>query len=262
MKFALTTNRARRAGFTLIELVVVLAILAALAGLIIPKVDFLKASSESASSASNMQDITSNLQLYRTTKSRYPMGMDSLLDTSGAIYSGLWNHTAGVPPSSLEVIDGSSLFTAMSHSLEYSSEDSGFVVYDHSATSTNYSNSATLANKRVLTGTAGSTQVVAIKAGNALLTKLGVTDPASVPATTRFLCFGVGPNTKSVGTTMTVAPLSSGIGAVTPATNYCRYIAVYEVNSAKNTTKLRGVLDPLLNNIDARLTGYYNNQPD
>jgi len=255
-------------GFTLIELVVVLAILAALAGLIIPKVDFLRSSAETSSSASNMQDITSNLQLYRTAKARYPMHVDSLLDSTGVIYSGIWNHTAGVPPSALEVISADTLFGAMSHSLEYTSAVapaiSGFVVYDHDTASTNYSNSATI--RRVIDGVAGATSnVVAVRttgtASVSFLKKLGYPDGVH-PANTRLVCFGIGPNTKAIGTTMTSAPLSAGIGSVTPATNYCRYIAVYEVNTSRNTTKLRGVLDPLLNNIDARLTGYYNNQPD
>lgn len=79
---------ARRCGFTLIELVVVLVIIATIAGFVLPQVAGLGRSSDMAASAKTQADLANNLQLFFVLQKRFPQGMDSLLDTTTAAFYG------------------------------------------------------------------------------------------------------------------------------------------------------------------------------
>ena len=76
--------RASVRGLTLIELVVVLAILAALAGLIIGNFPSLLSKSSGSTSANTIQDISRAMSVRFTTKGNYATGFDSLVDTGNA----------------------------------------------------------------------------------------------------------------------------------------------------------------------------------
>jgi len=79
--------RAQRA-FTLLELVIVLMILAALAGLVIAQVAQLGRTTDMAYTAKTGADLAENLQLHFVLNKRYPTHLDSLLvdaDASGSI---------------------------------------------------------------------------------------------------------------------------------------------------------------------------------
>jgi prepilin-type N-terminal cleavage/methylation domain-containing protein len=74
--------RARRipvGGFTLVELIVVLVIIAATAGLVIPAVAMMGRSTDMAVSADSQSAIANSIQQYFVLQKRYPQGMDSLL---------------------------------------------------------------------------------------------------------------------------------------------------------------------------------------
>lgn len=78
---------ARQAGFTLVELTVVLIIIATVAGLVIPAVASLGRSTDMAASAKTQQDLGANIQQFFVLQKRYPQGLDSLLvdaTTSGS----------------------------------------------------------------------------------------------------------------------------------------------------------------------------------
>jgi prepilin-type N-terminal cleavage/methylation domain-containing protein len=83
------TRRSRR-GFTLIELIVVLVILATVAGMVIPAVASLGRSTDMAASAKTQQDLGSNLQQFFVLQKRFPQGVDSLLqlDATGGTTPG------------------------------------------------------------------------------------------------------------------------------------------------------------------------------
>lgn len=75
-------------GFTLLELVIVLMILAALAGLVIAQVAQLGRTTDMAYTAKTGADLAENLQLHFVLNKRYPTHMDSLLvdaDNSGGV---------------------------------------------------------------------------------------------------------------------------------------------------------------------------------
>lgn len=77
----------RSAGFTLVELTVVLIIIATVAGLVIPAVATLGRSTDMAASAKTQQDLAANLQEFFVLQKRFPQGLDSLMidaTTSGS----------------------------------------------------------------------------------------------------------------------------------------------------------------------------------
>lgn len=74
-----STRSQRERGFTLVELIVVLVIIAAVSGLVIPSVAALGRSTDMAASAKTQQDLAANLQTFFVLQKRFPQGMDSLL---------------------------------------------------------------------------------------------------------------------------------------------------------------------------------------
>ncbi len=72
-----------RRGLTLIELTVVIAILAVLAMMLMPRLAFLRTMSLHASSATALQDTTQNLLTFHASQAKWPHRFDSLLATTG-----------------------------------------------------------------------------------------------------------------------------------------------------------------------------------
>lgn len=72
----------RQSGFTLIELMVVVIIIAALAGMVLPRV--IPASDEAKKNIArgDMANISVALKLYRLNQGTYPTSLDSLMDAT------------------------------------------------------------------------------------------------------------------------------------------------------------------------------------
>ncbi len=87
---------AAKRGLTLIELVVVMGILIALAGLVIPRLDYLAGQSSHAAAATNTGELFSMLQSYTISNGKYPDNLDLLVDSSGAAYSKVFS-SGGLP---------------------------------------------------------------------------------------------------------------------------------------------------------------------
>lgn len=85
-------TRRRSRGFTLVELLVVLAILGLLAGLVGPQVMKFLGSSKSKTAALQISDLAATLDLYRLELGRYPTtaeGLDALVKDPGNLPN--WN---------------------------------------------------------------------------------------------------------------------------------------------------------------------------
>jgi prepilin-type N-terminal cleavage/methylation domain-containing protein len=82
-------RRRRRQGLTLIELVVVVAVLAILAGFIVPRLGFVRNLAAESANATIISDSASQAVFYNTAVGHYPTGEDSLLDTANAVYANL-----------------------------------------------------------------------------------------------------------------------------------------------------------------------------
>lgn len=96
----------RRRGFTLLEMVLVLIILATIAGLVIPQLGFLGRTADMAATAKNQQDIANQLSLYFALQKKAPSNLDSLLTTGGNVIAPM--NTTGVEPATSNIITGTS----------------------------------------------------------------------------------------------------------------------------------------------------------
>lgn len=96
----------RRSGFTLIEMIVVLMIVAATAGLVIPAVAMLGRSSDMAVSGHTSASLAGNIQEFFLLQKRYPQGVDSLLVDGGHGVDATLGSSDGTPDS---------LYTAVTH---------------------------------------------------------------------------------------------------------------------------------------------------
>lgn len=79
-------------GFTLVELLVVLAILGLLAGLVGPQVMKFLGSSKSKTAALQLENLSSTLDIYRLEVGRYPSsteGLEALIKNPGSVAN--WN---------------------------------------------------------------------------------------------------------------------------------------------------------------------------
>lgn len=234
----------RRSGFTLIEMIVVLLIIATIAGFVIPQVAMIGRTSDMAASAKTQSDLANNIQLYFALQKRYPQGLDSLI-TSGtaAIYASdttdATTQTRGLPYSGADgtrmqdQLQVSALTNATGAEYLRSFTRAGFeLVYDHDIAVLNSNNSATVA--RPLTG---STQNVAeVIPTGALAAKLV---PQGLTSTQRLIALGVGPRNYAISKTMTNCPTYPGADG----RYYGRYIAIFMIYGNGERATLVGVVD-------------------
>lgn len=254
-------SRARRCGLTLIELVVVLAILASLAILIVPRLDSFKGQSDTAAAATNASELVSLLQLQKTSSGAYP-NFDLLLDETDATYSKLWS--TGGSPFTATTIPG----PGPSGSWYRSLLSGGIInVLKNSSTATNASSSGVATNLTVvqtaITGSGFKMAELNYSASAGTHPYVGAIDemifPGGVDSTgaalgtnVKLVAVGLGPNSGfAYGNTI---PLDSqGDDA---AATYCRYIAVFAIYKSGKAAELRMVTDHRLRPIDRLLSDY------
>ena len=109
----LTVKRKQR-GLTLIELVFVVAILAILAGFLVPRLGTVRNLAAAAGNADQTRAALDQSVLYNIEYGKYPGGEDSLLDSTGAVYSKLDAGLSGVlAPHTLTVNEAKSINTQL-----------------------------------------------------------------------------------------------------------------------------------------------------
>src|SRR5262245_33339820 len=85
-------------GFTLIEMLVVVAILVILAGFILPKLDRVQLKANKGVAAANMSGVSRYIQTYRILHNVYPDRWDSLLDGTALKQATLNPPAPGIDP--------------------------------------------------------------------------------------------------------------------------------------------------------------------
>ena len=212
MNLLTNTRKQSVRGLTLIELVVVLAILVALVGLVLAFFPGLVGRASTSTSASSAQDIARAVQINYTTSLSYGNDYDSLID-SGTATTLNWKLTAGslaqLTSYALIAEDVTALsrlgITSVRHNLTNVVGDATFNVSSTATALIASTRVATVANGTVQTALRGN-----VTAGAApIYLVLGVNKPATI--------VGVGKNLQE-------APVRAGAAAdESPAVSYQRY---------------------------------------
>jgi prepilin-type N-terminal cleavage/methylation domain-containing protein len=260
----MTTMRRVRTGFTLIEMIVVLVVLAAVAALVVPRLGFVEEQAGNATAASATAQAASNLEVYKTSVRSYPLGMDSLIDSTGALYGDLWVHPnpAFGPGVYLEAraLSGlpSGVRTSLGHAFRTDVNGERYV-YDHDpAPASNPNNSAT--TRRLLNLSASTTDTLAFVRRTAtppLSTFLAsfhrtLGYPNGIPANVELIAMGLGPNMNSLGDTQ----VSAGLHTEQDLTKYGRYIAIFAAYTDGKAAQLRAVVDSQATGIEGNISSY------
>jgi prepilin-type N-terminal cleavage/methylation domain-containing protein len=249
-------RRFARPGLTLIELVVVVAILAILAGLVIPQIDFLRRSADKAGASTAIAQVVGNLQLYRTTFGNYPDQFDSLLASPGAggLYGKLSDELNAATTGKL------SSATLTAQQLASLNEVGIKTVMDHDAASTVPADSGVSARSLAV---GGKVAVVNTSSAAGLEIADSIYPPTTasgdaIPANVTLVVVGVGPRNKAVGTTLQSPPVYSSVNA---DTTYNRILAVFAVYSDGRAAALKAALDSNGDYLNEELREYYQSKP-
>lgn len=103
-----------RRGLTLMELIIVVAIIATLAMIVIPKLDGLQSNANHAVGAASADDLGRYIQIYKTTKNRLPDGWDSLMAEPVAPATSSTALWAPAFPGAVPIANGRGLHTQLS----------------------------------------------------------------------------------------------------------------------------------------------------
>jgi prepilin-type N-terminal cleavage/methylation domain-containing protein len=261
------SNRSSRQGLTLIELVVVMTILVALGGLLIPTFAAMLTRGHTSTCATNMGEVNKAVQQYQYLYGGYPGNMDALSDTT----STLVNYLAG----------GVDLPAANGGPGSLTSEGGGQItaINNLSAAEVTALQNAgiTQVQKMVPDGTPGTAPVGfdptfnyypdATAAADTVTittsTVLGGLDPGkntaaatrcqqmNLPTTGRYVVLGIGSRCNMVGTTMQSAPVHFGdTPALNPEFGYERICAIFKISDtaiANFTTAILVAVAPIHN---------------
>lgn len=245
-----TDRKLARTGFTLLELIVVIVILASLAGLVISRVDWARRSTDTATAAAGIAQVQENLQLYRTAKATYPDRFDSLLDsttvaTTPAIYGPVFDHAAP----RFEVTTIPAPPPGPPTGPIFSLQHVGMVsVMDHNPAATFPGDSGTVV--RALDFSV-DTPAVTVVANSAIERAIY---PGGKPADVTLIALGVGPACTAVGATMAAAPIGAELD---PSSTYSRFIAIFACYASGKRADLKTVVDPSGQVLGAQLKNFH-----
>jgi prepilin-type N-terminal cleavage/methylation domain-containing protein len=263
-----------RSAFTLLELVIVVMIIATIAGLVIPQLGMIGRSSDMAASAKTQTDLANAIQTYFVLQKRYPMGMDSLLESDSGAPTGVYGPAAdadgdqesGLPDSGphldqdLEMVNladtgtfdpmpGKS-YTGYARSFTRGGFD---YVYDHVRDVVNSNNSATV--ERALDRAADVT-VAKVKDDADLIGRLmpgGVVESGTI-----LVALGIGPNNDMRSKNITNPPIYPGCDG----SYYGRYVAIFKVYENGERPTLVAVVDSYGRNPDYTQQQFIESLPD
>jgi len=249
---------ARRAGLTLIELVMVLVILVALAGLVVPQLDFLRRSSDKGTASVTMKNVSENVQLYRTFKGSYPNNWDSLIGAGGSdIYDNL--PKPGKYTTSTLTADEAASFTKIGMTTLLDHDDS--LAYRGQPGDSGQVDRAIADGETVVIVT--DPDIVNSMYPGATFDGERVTD-ASELYDIKLVALGFGPNNEAVGQTVMSPPAYAGVD---PLTEYNRYLAVFAVfepkagvNTVQKRAQLKAVLDSAGDFLNQEIIEFNENQ--
>jgi type II secretory pathway pseudopilin PulG len=219
-------GKRRTSGLTLLELVVVLAVLVVLAGMLVPIISGLGYQTNAATNATVVDEVTRAVRTYHARFDAQPDRWDSLLTSTGTLFSKLHPGLVGGSPSdpARTIADPTALEldAQQSESLRlagitqlYDADDSQSANLAH-VTLRIVANGGKVAQLSTSTGAARIMQDA---------TAVGQSN-ASYHEDNEFILLGLGGNSALRGTVATEVPL---IQSADPLHNYARVICIYMI---------------------------------
>jgi len=225
-------------GLTLLELVVVMAILAALAGLIVPLLPNMIIKAHTSAGASNLGEITKALQMYAARKGdNLPDNFDNLVPTGSTTIATFVPNNAGaltvgtLTEDELDALDNVGIANVVCLA-----EDTNIRLGASSWSPTNYPYAAVNSTTGRPASTALSTSTsVAFVLPTAVSQRFGLSPYG------HYVAFGVGKYCTLVGEGMDGAPIwYSPVEGYDPASMYARFGVIFQVAEGTSTTNSEG----------------------
>lgn len=251
----MTHSAKNRSAFTLVELLVVLAILVVLAAIAIPKVIDTFDRSRAAAQAYSTSDISRHIENFYALNSKYPDGWDSLTDSSGGLYSKLATEikspnsfltTAALSSDQIASLSGAGIGHIFLHDAVSAASDSG-TDRRHFGSGSGHDGTANVTTVAVIDTSANSDGMHLLVDSFGLNPNrnpaytVSTADTPRIAANT-YVVFGVGPRSTVVQSQVQEAPIFALNGN---STNYARALVVFEVpNSGTNRAKFVGAFGP------------------
>ena len=235
MSMPLNLTSPRRRGLTLLELIVVLVILVAVAGILIPLLPNMLGRAHTSVGATNINEVNRMVQVYYQTYDLYPNVLDNLVGSS-SVLSYLPNYTptgdiATVQMYTLSASDVAAL-NAVGITTVATLADTGSTqptTFTPTFNPYSYASSGAVNTQTLVANqtTVASLLNTFVEGPNGIV-KL---DPTMLPGGT-YVVFGFGKQTNAIGRVVTDAPVHFGEFAPDSATNvYCRYGLVFRTAS-------------------------------
>ena len=248
-------TKTRRAGLTLIELVMVLVILLTLAALIVPMVDSIRRTSDKATASFVMEQAVENVSMYRTLVGDYPENLDALLAGDGTaasttyyskLPSKITSKTAIVALSADEIdsLDKINIDTVMHHE----EDPAAGTVYRNFPGNSGVNPRVTADGDSFLVITDANI-IASVYPGKVFDPATGIITlaagggPGGEDKTARLVLFGIGPNNEAVGKTMMTAPAYLGVDGLKYYNRFLLLFAVYDGFTVDKRAQLKSALD-------------------
>lgn len=259
MKTTFNARRKRRAGFTLIELVVVLVVLIALAGILIPLMPNMVSRAHSSTGAANIQEAAKAIQMFEALNLAHPDGWDSLVQADGQTFrsdrftvvdlspgpvddDGNTPGEPGYDPNNIANQDAIDLGARISSALNMIGITTSYTMADGIQGNGRPDGHANAPSARINTFSpyAGGLDVIEDLRGNGRvvtlgpapneITRFGFIHPNDDPTTVAYVVFGLGARLSAIGKTISGPPVHfPEAGDLPPTLNYSRFAAIYRI---------------------------------
>jgi len=241
-----------RGGFTLLEVVVVIGILAVLAGLLVPQLANMWRPAQTAAEADTQAELMNYLSLYEARTQSYPTQFDSLMGSDGS---------AGYAQMSKDVFGGKKKLTLTTLTDDTTNgkyftslKKAGITtVMWHDETVSPPSNSGTILHTLAAGDTLATINPSAGPFDTPRQDPQAAIYPAGLPDGVKLIVLGIGPSCTAVGVTMASAPISPHPESYL---YYRRYLAVFAAYADGTRARLKAVLDRHADTLDDTLRKY------
>lgn len=258
MQASIRRRLAHSRGLTLIELIVVMAILVVLAGLTLPKLDVFKLKANKAQAASNIESATNMVTAFKVQNDEFPDVWDSLLEAPAhtALYASLHPSLTGAPGGNGKKLRLDTIATA--DELKSLQRVGILTTVDCDPAAEFPGNSAKATTPRLLqVGDSIATFDETDEHGFEVLQSFYPTAkiPADLPfADKKVVVFGLGPQCNIIGDLIHAAPFYANANQLT---QYNRFLVAYEIDKGGSRARLLGTVGADADFLEDEIISYY-----